>query len=165
MDFQTLQNYWLERDRKESSMPREELRAAIEEFVQSHNTMALAVGWGDFVRNTPLEYVWYKDAFWIMSEGGLKFVALEHNLKACAAIFEPMGKGGLHGLQVMCNVEFVDPESADYDAFLAYRGIPKQALARMPYPMPMLRVVPVSADFLDSGLKAKGFASRQHYDF
>ena len=164
MDFKAAQNFWVEKDKAGKKMPEDELRSAMEAYVNAHTTMALATGTGDFVRNTPLEYVWSQGAFWVLSEGGLKFVGLEKNAHVCIAIFDPLEKG-CHGLQVMGKAEIIAPESETYAAFLNYRHINPAVFKNMPYPMPMLRIVPVSADYLDFSLAAKGYSRRQHYEF
>lgn len=42
----------------------------------THHICALAAGAGDFIRCTPIEYNWVNQAFWLFSEGGLKFRAI-----------------------------------------------------------------------------------------
>ena len=69
-------------------MPANQLWAAIEEYIQCNNTCALATGYGDFIRCTPIEYSWHNDAFWMFSEGGKKFVGLEENKNVCLAIYD-----------------------------------------------------------------------------
>ena len=164
MDFKAAQNYWVERDKQGKKMPDGELLDAIVAYVKAHNTMALATGYGDFVRNTPVEYEWYQNAFWFLSEGGMKYIALEKNRNVCIAIWDQMNPG-CHGLQVMGTLEFIEPESSEYQEFLDYRHIGPTAFSKMPYPMPMMRVVPSSADFFDSSLGKQGYFMRQHYDF
>lgn len=164
MDFKAAQNYWAERDKQGKKMPDGELLDAIVAYVKAHNTMALATGYGDFIRNTPVEYEWYQNAFWFMSEGGMKYIALEKNRNVCIAICDQMNPG-CHGLQVMGTLEFIEPESSEYQEFLDYKHIGPTAFSKMPYPMPMMRVVPSSADFFDSSLGKQGYFMRQHYDF
>jgi len=164
MDFQAAQNFWVEKDKKGKKMPDGELLDIIVAYIKRHNTMALATGYGDFVRNTPIEYEWYKDAFWFLSEGGMKYIALEKNRNVCIAIFDQMDPA-CHGLQVMGKVEFIGPDSKEYREFLEYRHIGSDAFSQMPYPMPMMRAVPITADYFDSTMRQKGFFVRQHYDF
>jgi len=164
MDFKAAQNYWVEKDKEGKKMPDSDLLSAIVDYIKVHNTMALATGYGDFVRNTPVEYEWYQDAFWFLSEGGMKYIALEKNRNVCIAICDQMNPG-CHGLQVMGTLEFIEPDSEAYTAFMKYRKIDPNAFSKMPYPMPMMRIVPVSADYFDSALGKKGYFMRQHYDF
>jgi nitroimidazol reductase NimA-like FMN-containing flavoprotein (pyridoxamine 5'-phosphate oxidase superfamily) len=52
------ESYWTSQEKDAKKMPAEVLREKAEAFLTSHNTCALACGAGDFVRCTPLEYVW-----------------------------------------------------------------------------------------------------------
>ena len=65
----------------------------------------------------------------------------------------------------MGKLEFIEPKSEEYAAFMKYRKIGPNAFSKMPYPMPMMRVVPVSADYFDSTLGKPGYFMRQHFDF
>lgn len=56
MDYQKAANYWIEKDKNSKHMEREALLSHIEDFLKEHNTCALATGFGDFVRCTPIEY-------------------------------------------------------------------------------------------------------------
>lgn len=166
MDFKKAQNFWDEKEDPAQQMPKQECLETIEAFIKGHNTLALATGSGDYVRCTPVEYTWYRNAFWIMSEGGKKFIGLEKNRNVSLAVFDSYGGfGNLKGLQVMGTCEIVEPFSDEYNDFLAVKNIPVEAIKKMPEPMPMLKIVPSSYDYLDSSLKEKGFSVRQHLDF
>lgn len=83
------ESYWTSQEKDAKKMPAEVLREKAEAFLTSRNTCALACGAGDFVRCTPLEYVWRDGAIWIFTEGGLKLHALRKNLRVSLAAFEP----------------------------------------------------------------------------
>ena len=87
----------------------------MEEYIQANNTCALATAAGDFVRCTPLEYTYHDDCFWIFSEGGEKFYALEKNKNVCLVIFDKYeGFGKLKGMQVTGLASIVEPFSQEY---------------------------------------------------
>lgn len=87
-------------------------KKAVEEYIQANNTCALATAAGDFVRCTPLEYTYHDDCFWIFSEGGEKFYALEKNKNVCLVIFDKYeGFGKLKGMQVTGLASIVEPST------------------------------------------------------
>lgn len=166
MDFEKAQNYWVEKDAADKHMSPEEVKKEIDAFSSSHNTLALATGYGDYVRCTPVEYTYYKDSYWIMSEGGKKFIGLEKNRNVAFAVFDPYeGFGKINGMQVEGTAELIEPFSEEYNAFLALKKIPVEAIKKLPEPMPMIRIVPKDTDLLESALKEKGYSSRQHYTY
>lgn len=142
------------------------LRTKITEYITANNTCALATGADGFIRNTPIEYSYHDGCFWMFSEGGEKFVGLEKNPNVCIAIFDKYaGFGSLKGLQVMGVASIVEPFSAEYNSHAAVKKIPLAALQKLNPPMNLIKVQPVSADFLNSDLKKDGFGSRQHMVF
>ena len=76
-EYERAANYWKEKDAQSKKLDQDALKKAVEEYIQANNTCALATAAGDFVRCTPLEYTYHDDCFWIFSEGGEKFYALE----------------------------------------------------------------------------------------
>ena len=87
MDYDMAASFW-ERKTSEFPMEESELRGAVDAFIGRHKICALATGYGDFVRNTPIEYNYTGGKFWFFSEGGLKFKALKDNKNVCLAIYE-----------------------------------------------------------------------------
>ena len=85
MDYKAAADYWIEKDKRSVKMSREELFSEIESFLKKHKVCALATGAGDFVRCTPIEYNYIDGCFYLFSEGGLKFRALEENMHVCLA--------------------------------------------------------------------------------
>ena len=79
MNYEKAAAFWTEKDKNAVKMPKNELHAAIEDFIKARNTCALAVADGDFIRCTPLTYKYRAGKFIIFSEGGLKFRALKEN--------------------------------------------------------------------------------------
>ena len=146
-DFDYAEAFWQHRDAESAAMPRAELKGAIEDFLKSHTTLALATAVNDFVRCTPLEYVYDQGVLWMMSEGGLKFRALRTNRNVCAG-----------------RIEFVDAWSGEYNSFLELKGINSDFIRGMERPMPLLKLVPTEIDFLNAGFKKQGYGPRQHLD-
>ena len=112
--FKKAADYW--KNKEMTAMPKEELKKAVEEYIASNNTCALATGTGDYVRCTPIEYSYHNDKFWMFSEGGEKFIGLEKNENVCLAIFDKYdGFGRLKSVQVMGKAELIEPFSDKYN--------------------------------------------------
>ena len=166
MHYQKASQYWIEKDKEGVRMEKEELKKRIDSFIENHNTLALATGYNDEVRCTPLEYNYYDGYFYIFSEGGLKFKNLEHNKNVSAAIFEPyQGFNRIHSLQITGVIEIISPESEEFTHVCQKKGINIQALNRMNVPFHLLKLVPNRYNLLDSDLKALGYSNRQEYIF
>lgn len=164
-EFDEAESYWIRQEKDAQKMPEDELRKAAEAFLVSHNTCALATGAGDFVRATPLEYAWQDGAFWIFTEGGLKFHALRKNRNVSLAVFEPyQGFGKLASIQSTGTAEIVDPESDVWAAAAAAKGIKGEMLDRMRSRLHLLKIVPSHMDLLMSDFKDQGFNPRQSLD-
>ena len=166
MDYQKAARFWTDRQASGAEMPWDSLKAAIDAFAAAHNTCALATAdLAGNVRCTPIEYTYLNGAFWMFSEGGLKFRGLEENKNVCLAVFDPYdGFGKLGGMQVTGTAELVEPWTEDYLALLEHKHIPVENLKRMPVTMHLIKVAPAAVDLLCSALKEKGFDSRQHWE-
>ena len=163
MDYQKAASYWEEKDT--IKMEQNELRQEIEQFIASHNTCALATGCNGFVRCTPIEYNYMDGKFWLLSEGGLKFRALEGNKNVCLAIYDSFsGFGSLGGMQITGTAELVEPLSEEYLSLLAFKHISPEKLKKLPSVMHLIKITPVQIEFLSSALKKKGYDSRQKLD-
>jgi len=158
--------YWKKKDAGHSSMDRDKAVSAAESYIRGNNTCALATGSGSFVRCTPIEYAYHDGAFWMFSEGGLKFRALEENKNVCLAIYDKYdGFGNLKGMQVSGTAEIIEPFSPEYIEAAEFKKIPEEALRKLPVPMNLIKVTPVRIDFLNSDFKKEGFESRQEILF
>lgn len=165
-EFKQAANYWKEKDVDNVKLDEESLKAAVLEYIQENDTCALATGAGSFVRCTPIEYKYHNDAFWMFTEGGEKFIALEKNSNVCIAIFEKYaGFGKLKGMQVTGTAEIVEPFTEEYVHAAKIRKIPMEALKKMEHPMNLIKITPKRIDFLNSDFKQKGCASRQFIEF
>ncbi len=161
-EYEEAANYWVAREVGTKRMPADELWAAIDAFLSSHNTCALATGAGDFVRCTPLEYAWRDGAFWLFSEGGLKFRGLASNKNVSLAVYEPYGGfGTLESAQVTGIAEIVDPASPEFAQAAAAKNIPAASLPRIKTMLHLVKVTPTRIDYLSSKLKQLGYDPRQ----
>ncbi len=166
MDYKKAASYWMEKDTKAARMDHDALLAQIEKFIMAHNTCAMATGCGDFVRCTPIEYNYKDGRFWLFSEGGLKFRALEGNKNVCLAIYDGFnGLGQLGGMQITGTAELVEPWTGEYMDLLAFKKINAEKLKQLPVIMSLIKVMPTRIDFLCSEFKNLGFDSRQYLCF
>ena len=100
-DYDEQARYWIEKEAASKGMEKEKLKEWIEAFIKERNTCALATASSDFVRCTPIEYNYLDGAFYLFSEGGLKFIGLKENKYVSLAIYDAYdGFGNLKGLQV-----------------------------------------------------------------
>jgi nitroimidazol reductase NimA-like FMN-containing flavoprotein (pyridoxamine 5'-phosphate oxidase superfamily) len=165
-EFQKAANHWNVKDAQNTAMDRAALLAAAEAYILENNTAALATGAGTFVRCTPIEYAYHDGAFWMFSEGGEKFFALEQNPNVCLAIYDKYeGFGNVKGMQVSGTAEIVEPYSKEYLAAADFKKIPLAALKKLPETMNLIKVTPKRIDFLNSNFKKAGFSSRQKLIF
>lgn len=158
--FEKAAQYW--NNKEQIAMPKEALKKAVEEYIQTNNTCALATGTGDYVRCTPIEYSYHDDKFWMFSEGGEKFIGLEKNDNVCLAIFDKYdGFGKLKSVQVMGKAELIEPYSDTYNRHAKIKKIPLDALQKLENPMNLICVTPTKIDVLFSDFKEDGYSSRQ----
>jgi len=163
MDYNQAASYWIEKDSKADRMEDDVLRAEIEKFIAAHNTCALATGWGDFIRCTPVEYNYKDGRFWVFTEGGLKFRGLEGNKNVSLAIYDSYkGFGQLGGMQVSAVAEIIEPWTEEYMDLLRFRKISAENLKKRPDPLYLIKITPNRIDFLSSEFKKRGFDPRQH---
>lgn len=166
MNYQEASQYWIKKDKTGVKAEKEQLFKLIESFILSHNTMALATGYEDEVRCTPLEYNYYDGAFYIFSEGGMKFKYLEKNKNVAASIFDSYsGFGNIHSLQIQGKIEIIEEDNEEYLSIIKRKGINLEALKKMNASFHLLKLIPSHYDFLESSLKKDGFSNRQEYIF
>ena len=159
-------NYWKIKDQESVKMDRTTLFTLVKEYINANNVCALATGAGDFVRCTPIEYSYHDDAFWMFSEGGEKFIALEENKKVCLAIFHKYeGFSNVKGMQIMGTATLIDYFSKEYIKAAEYKKIPLETLKKFPEPLNLIKVLPIKVDFLNSEFKKYNVSSRQSLEF
>jgi len=165
-EYQKAAEHWKIRDADNKEMPRADVLSVAEAYICKNNTCALATGNGTFVRCTPIEYTYRDSAFWMFSEGGEKFAALEYNKNVCLAIFDKYdGFENLKGMQVTGIAEIIVPFSKEYTAAAEFKKIPVDVLKKLPTPMNLIKITPVKIDFLNSDFKKNGFSARQKISF
>ena len=158
--------YWKQKDAQAVKVDRETLQKEIEAYIQENNTCALATGAGEFVRCTPVEYSYHDGAFWIFSEGGEKFAALEKNKNVCLVIFDKyQGFGNLKGMQVTGKAVMPEYFSEEYVHAAELREIPVAALKKLPHPMNLIKIIPDKIEFTNSEFKKAGVDVRQVLQF
>lgn len=161
-EFDKAAGYWIIKDADNKKIASSRLKSEIEKYISAGNVCALATGSGKFIRCTPIEYTYHDGAFWMFSEGGLKFKGLKDNKNVCLAIYDKYeGFGNLKGMQVSGTAEIVEPFSGEYLSAAEFRKIPVDALKKLSSPMHLIKVTPHEIDFLNSDFKKEGFSSRQ----
>ena len=146
-----------------SVMPSDELSREVDAFINRHTTMALSTGGGNRIRCTPLEYLYLNGIFYIISEGGLKFSNILDNSNVSAAIFDEYtgNMQPLAGLQMYGVAEQVAVGSDDYWEILSYRGVTKDILHDLPVTLFVLRIIPMTYEYLNSTFAEAGYDARQ----
>ncbi len=166
MNYKEASEYWIKRDAQSKKIEKEELFKKIEDFILNHNTMALATGYGEEVRCTPIEYNYYDGCFYLFSEGGLKFKYLEKNKNVAATIYEPYsGFSSIHSLQIEAVAEVVSEDSNEFISIAKRKGINLETIKKMNASLHLLKLMPKKYNFLDSSLKKDGYSNRQEYIF
>ena len=132
------------------------LMSEIEAFICNNDTCALATGFGEFVRCTPIEYTYHDSAFWLFTEGGEKFIYLEHNKNVCIAIFDKFsGFGHLKGMQISGTAQTIETFSEQYIKAAYFKKLPIEALCKMPELIHLIKIIPKRLIFLILILKSK----------
>lgn len=136
----------------------------IESFLINKNTCTLATGYGDFVRATPLEYIYYNGNIYIISEGGLKFIGLSKNNKVSLCVYEDYkNMNNLCGLQISGEAEILQPWSDEYMDVLKRKDLKIENISKLPFDMNVIKIIPTKYEFLYSKFKNLGFDSKQIY--
>ena len=165
-EYQEAVSFWTDKEKNSRKMEVTMLKKEIEKYILSENTCALATGCGDYVRCTPIEYTYHENAFWLFSEGGMKFRALQDNNRVSLAIYDKYaGFGALRGLQVNGTLELIEPFSEEYLSAAEFKKIPITTLQKMKSPMHLLKIIPEQMDYLNAAFRDMGYDSRQHIDF
>jgi len=151
-------------NKPDKEMNKKELKDEINKFIEINNTCTLATGSGDFVRNTPIEYTYYKDKFYIISEGGLKFKGILQNPNVCIAIFNRYtSMNDLKGMQISGESEMIPCWSEEYIELIKVNGLNIETLKSLPVNLNLIKVVPRVFEFLNTDFKEKGMDSKQYY--
>lgn len=148
-------------------MPEDELRAAIDGFIEERNTCALATcsslddGVG-LPHVTPLEYQYIEGVFYVITEGGRKYRGLVQSEHVSLAIFDVYdGMGHLKSLQIDGTVQLLEQGDEGYIRPFRYRNISPVAIANLPIDMHVMKITPERYLLLDSSLKERGYDAHQ----
>ena len=162
IDFRHHQQFWKEMLKTSVKMDPEQVSAHIMNYIEKHNTCCMATGYGDFIRNTPIEYTWLDGSFWVCTEGGDKFIGLEHNCNVSLGICDPyVSDDDSHGLQVTGTVEFYDRYSEEMKKVLAFKNIPYELIETAPVIVVLIRIVPKRYEMYDTDFVKQGYDVRQ----
>ncbi|MFD3157752.1 pyridoxamine 5'-phosphate oxidase family protein [Haloimpatiens sp. FM7330] len=144
------------------TMPKDVLKKHIEEFLKAHNTCCLATGHGEWVRATPIEYMYEDNCIYILSEGGKKFANILLNDKVCITVYDKYdGMDKLAGMQIRGNAEIIYPEDNEYEKIINMRGLKIEDLEKLPALLNGIKVKFDKIEFLSSKFKCLGYDSKQ----
>lgn len=149
----------------EKPMPDTLLVQEIETFLDAHNTLALATGWGKWVRCTPLEYRRVDGNIYIVTEGGKKFKGIWWNGAVSAAIYDDYkDMHSTKGLQITARAVYVDPADAEYERVMHACGLQLVQLQKLPSMLHVLRLDVERYEFLNAEFHEQGYDGRQALD-
>lgn len=151
-----------ERTACEGQMAAEEIKTAVEGYLNAHHICVLATGHGDRVRATPVDYLFEDGKVYIYSEGGEKFAHLLRNPAAAIAVYtEYTSMEDIAGLQVEGRAEVLRPGAAGHAEALALRKIDPARLRAANVELNVIRITPERAEFLNAAFKREGYAMKQ----
>lgn len=149
-------------EKPKKRLPKEELKIYIGEYIKENNTLVLATGKEDFVRATPIEYIYYKNKFYMITEGGLKFVGIYENMNVSMGIYKDYkNMNDIQGMQITGTCEIIKKDSEEYKEILNVKGINIENLENLPVTMNMIKVKPTKYEFIDSKFKKMGYDVKQ----
>jgi Flavodoxin len=138
------------------------LNQYIDDFINSHNTCALATGYDRNIRATPIEYTYMNGFIYILSEGGEKFANLIINKNVSLCIFnEFKGMNDLGGMQITGNAEFIDIGTDEYNSFLQQKGLNLNKIISMPIFLNLIKIKIRKIEFLWSDFSRAGYDVKQ----
>jgi menaquinone-dependent protoporphyrinogen IX oxidase len=153
------------RDDIPQSMPVLELKKAVEEFMNTHNTCTLSSGSEDRVRATPVEYIYYQGQMYIFSEGGEKFANMLLNENVSVAIYDAYtNMDHLKGMQITGIAQLV-ADFEEYQRVLELKGLNLDFIQQLKVDLKLIRVQIEKVEFLNSKFKDKEYQVRQILKF
>lgn len=154
------------RDKRIKVLPDDKLLTEIEKFIKSHNTCALATGYDDKIRCTPIEYLYLKGIFYIISEGGEKFANIALNNNVSLSIFDPyIGMNNLGGMQISGKAFVLEEGSEEYENIFEHKGISINKINELPFSLNLIKIIPEKVEFLSSNFKSQGYPTKQIFIF
>jgi len=153
------------RDNISDSMPVLELKRAVEEFMNIHNTCTLSSGSEDRVRGTPVEYTYYQGQIYIFSEGGQKFANILLNENVSVAIYDDYtDMEHLAGMQITGIASLV-ADFEEYQRVVELKGLNMDFIQQLSMDLKLIRVQIEKVEFINSKFKDKGYQVRQILKF
>ncbi len=143
-----------------------ELKKAVDDFIESHNTCTLASCHDGNVRATPIEYNYFDNQLYLLSEGGEKFSNILLNSKISLSIYDSFtGMNSLAGMQITGNAFIVQDDSEEYQKVLEKKGLSVGSIKALDVNMNMIKIQINKVEFLNSKFKEQGSDSRQIMKF
>lgn len=143
-------------------LERDDLYYEIDKFIGLHNTCALSTGYGDYIRSTPIEYIYYKRNFYFITEGGLKFVGILQNPNVSICIYDnykAMNK--LAGLQIRGISEIIPIGTKEYYELMKQKNLTEDSLKKFHVNLNLIKVYPEKFEFMNSEFAKKGYDIKQ----
>lgn len=139
-----------------------ELKKSIDKFIAEHNTCTLATGYNNFIRATPIEYMYFQGSLYFITEGGLKFNGILQNPNVSIAIYDSYtGMSNLKGLQIQGKTEIIEIGSSEYREVMEKKKLNEEKLKRLPINLNMIKVKINRFEFLNSDFKGMGADVKQ----
>lgn len=104
----------------------------VDKFIQTHNTCVISTCYDNYPRATPIEYTYYKNKLYFISEGGVKFANIIRNKNISIGIFDnykTMSKLG--GLQITGKVKEITYLSNEYFEVMKMKKISKETIEKL----------------------------------
>jgi menaquinone-dependent protoporphyrinogen IX oxidase len=162
-------NYALElKHIKESLIPKiapDELRKIIDEFLTNHNTCTLSTSYKERVRSTPIEYNYFDECIYFLSEGGEKFANILLNENVGIAVYEDYTTmNNLAGIQIQGRASIIENEEEHRD-IIKKKGLNPKFIDKMPVNMNIIKIEIQKIEFLYSKFKEMGYEPKQVYNY
>ena len=115
-------------------MDEAELMAEVGRFIEDHHVLVIATGTDDFVRATPLEYIYLNGVFYVITEGGLKYRSILENGNASVTIFDRFDGSFEHirSLQIFGKAQPVKSQTKEYSEIVPELGFHGTGIRRAP---------------------------------
>lgn len=150
------------KDKGKNVMETHKLKGYIDDFIEKHNTCALATGHDNNVRVTPIEYLYMNDCLYIISEGGEKFINLINNPNVSICIYDSYkNMNELAGMQIMGTSEMIKIGSDEYISVLTKKGLKYENIMALPISLNLIKVNIKLVEFLWSGFVKLGYDAKQ----
>lgn len=157
-------------DQVEKSLPKEDLKKRIIEFLESTNMCVLATCSQDIPRATPIEYHSVGLTIYFVGEPGTKLSNVAKNPNVSIGVFIPYnGWDSAKGAQITGQAKIIPrsnvPEfKRGLKAYKWERAAKEIGLKEFPKTVELVRVESKKIEFVDMSLKKIGFCARQVLD-